>query len=99
LLFAALSVVIYHSTAWYDAGEPGHASPGVLFVFPYGKFGVELFFMISGFVIFMTLERTSNVYNFIVSRIARLYPAFVACLAATIGLILLSRKTRLGPNP
>jgi peptidoglycan/LPS O-acetylase OafA/YrhL len=41
--------------------------------------------MISGFVIFMTLERVSSVRDFAVSRFARLYPVFwVALLMAVI---------------
>jgi hypothetical protein len=43
--------------------------------FVYGLFGVELFFIMSGFVIFMTLERSATLFDFAVSRFARLPPA------------------------
>jgi peptidoglycan/LPS O-acetylase OafA/YrhL len=42
----------------------------------YGLLGVELFFVISGFVILMTLERVPTVGEFARHRFARLYPAY-----------------------
>ncbi len=37
--------------------------------------GVELFFLISGFVIYMTLERSQNYKSFLIKRWLRLFPA------------------------
>src|SRR5690242_6045430 len=48
----------------------------------YGYLGVNLFFMISVFVILMTAARRSLV-PFVVSRLARLYPAFWFCCTLT----------------
>ena len=42
-----------------------------------------LFFIISGFVIFMTLERTKGTADFLVSRFSRLYPVFWASVVLT----------------
>ncbi len=53
----------------------GHR-PGLIFELPLGFYGVHLFFMISGFVILMTLEQTQNGLDFVVSRFARLYPGY-----------------------
>lgn len=48
----------------------------------YGVFGVDLFFVISGFVILMTAwQRPIN--DFVASRIARLYPAYWVCVVVT----------------
>ena len=54
--------------------------------FNYGVTGVDLFFMISGFVIFMSVSNAKNINDFIFSRIIRLYPVywlsiFIAVLA------------------
>ncbi|MBN2350337.1 MAG: acyltransferase [Bacteroidales bacterium] len=49
----------------------------------YGYLGVQLFFMISGFVIFMTLEKTTHYKDFIVSRFSRLYPTYWANVILT----------------
>ncbi|MEO6102106.1 MAG: acyltransferase family protein [Pseudoxanthomonas sp.] len=57
-----------------------HVTP-LGFGFPAGNYGVNLFFHISGFVIFMTLERSRNAMDFMVSRCSRLYPAYWTGLA------------------
>ena len=65
---AAVVVVLYHLTYWNDAA--GQAPFSVF----WGHYGVELFFIISGFVIFMTLAQARDLRAFAVSRVARLYP-------------------------
>src|ERR1700679_1685854 len=45
--------------------------------------GVELFFMISGFVIFLTIEKTTNYKDFLLSRFSRLFPAYWTCVTLT----------------
>lgn len=47
--------------------------------FHYGYLGVEFFFIISGFVIYFTLEATSSLRQFWVKRLIRLWPSiFIA---------------------
>lgn len=48
-------------------------------VFKFGWLGVELFFLISGFVILLTLERCAGFKEFIVRRWLRLFPAMLVC--------------------
>ena len=71
---AALSVVFYHYLYRYN-DIYGHESLPVYWA-SFGKFGVELFFMVSGFVIFWTLNRVKRPLDFIVSRFSRLYPVY-----------------------
>ena len=78
---AAMAVVLFHYTTRFDELY-GHVSRPLAEV-PWGHLGVNLFFMISGFVIFMTLERTSNAIDFLVSRFSRLYPAYWAAILMT----------------
>lgn len=70
---AAVLVVIFH----FSQGRPN------LNIFNWGCMGVELFFMISGFVIFLTIEKTNNYKSFLLSRFARLYPAYWVCVTLT----------------
>ncbi len=49
-------------------------------VFRYGNMGVFLFFLISGFVILMTLEKSISFLNFIKKRYLRLLPAMLTSL-------------------
>ena len=79
---ASMSVVLYHFTFVYSIGL-GQISDDK-FHFNYGYLGVPLFFIISGYVIFMTLEKTEKSTDFIVSRFSRLYPAYWASIIVTI---------------
>jgi peptidoglycan/LPS O-acetylase OafA/YrhL len=71
---AAIFVVLYHYSVQYGTLYGTLVQP--IFSFEFGKFGVELFFIVSGFVIFLTLNRTVNSSDFIVSRFSRLYPTY-----------------------
>ncbi|KPQ29841.1 MAG: putative acyltransferase [Marinobacter excellens HL-55] len=76
---AALGVVLFHYQPYYDRLY-GHSfsSPGFL---GFGRYGVHLFFMLSGFVIFMTLKRTRTSGQFALARAFRLLPALWAGIA------------------
>ncbi|MBI2736595.1 MAG: acyltransferase [Rhodospirillales bacterium] len=76
--FAAGAVMLHHHGQYYDVLYPGRI-PLSVDLGP-GHFGVELFFIISGFVILMTIERKKTVREFAISRVARLMPAFLAAL-------------------
>lgn len=74
-LLAALAVVGWHLTAAPTAGWDGHPFGTLTQATRYGWLGVELFFLISGFVICMSGWGRS-VGEFAASRVARLYPAY-----------------------
>lgn len=71
---AAFGVMAFHYTSQYQVTVGHLDKPG--FLFPAGNYGVQLFFLISGFVIFMTLDRTQRPIDFVVSRFSRLFPAY-----------------------
>ncbi|MEU8242788.1 acyltransferase [Actinoplanes missouriensis] len=87
-LFAAVLVALYHFTG-YTSGvrgawgvRPEEAFPWLHRLGQYGWLGVELFFMISGFVICMSCwGRTPGA--FFRSRIVRLFPAYWAAIVIT----------------
>lgn len=74
---AALSVVIYHFGR--DLGTRATE---------FGFLGVQLFFMISGFVILWTAMGKSAP-EFVISRISRLYPTFWVCVSLTTATLVL----------
>ena len=81
---AVLLVLIYHYSTRFGELFPRFAS-GV--DFELGAYGVHLFFVISGFVIVMTLDRSKSAADFLVARFSRLYPAYwVAILITTAAL-------------
>jgi peptidoglycan/LPS O-acetylase OafA/YrhL len=76
---AAVAVMLHHHGQFYDVLYPGRVPLG--FDLGPGHFGVELFFIISGFVILMTIERKNSVRVFAASRALRLMPPFLTALA------------------
>lgn len=78
---AALLVVGYHYT--WGFGERFHHATPLGFNLPFGYLGVYLFFAISGFVIFMTLDRCREPLDFVASRFARLFPTYWVAVAIT----------------
>jgi peptidoglycan/LPS O-acetylase OafA/YrhL len=83
---AAGAVMLHHHGQYYDVLYPGRQRLPVNF--EAGHFGVELFFIISGFVILMTIERKATVKAFALARATRLLPCFLAALVlATVILI------------
>ena len=84
-LLAAFSVLAYHYTGInrdYWGAKPLVEFPTLHHLSRYGYLGVELFFLISGFVILMTAyDRT--VQSFVSSRVARRYPAYWVAILIT----------------
>ena len=78
---AILLVVLYHAYTRWGVILPYKNKFSEIFVFKYGYLGVELFFLISGFVILMSLEKCSSFPQFIYKRWVRLFPGM---LVATI---------------
>ncbi len=79
---AAIAVLAFHYTTRFG-NIFGHAA-ALPFSVPWGVRGVEVFFVISGFAIELSLERTNSAREFLVSRALRLYPTFWAALAVTL---------------
>ncbi len=76
---AILLVVFYHAFfRWSEIVPYGNAVSEFL-LFKYGFLGVQLFFLISGFVILMTLERCQRFPEFVYHRWLRLFPAMLIC--------------------
>jgi peptidoglycan/LPS O-acetylase OafA/YrhL len=73
--FAILLVVLFHYGARWPDLYPYQDSYANNFIVRHGFLGVELFFMISGYVIFMTLDNSRSLLQFLHKRWARLFPA------------------------
>ncbi|WP_022682095.1 acyltransferase family protein [Sphingobium bisphenolivorans] len=93
----ALCVLVFHYSTRFHELFPQAAH--VPFSFPGGNYRVLLFFAISGFAIFFTLERIGNVADFAVRRAARLYPAYLAAMLMTLAIEYLARMSQLLIGP
>lgn len=82
---AAFIVVLFHYTYRYFEFYNQELNP--LFSVEFGHYGVQLFFIISGFVIFMTLQRIEKPIDFIFLRFIRLYPTYWIAILLTFTLV------------
>lgn len=84
---AVLSVCMWHMLGYLyhicDTSHPLYKYIKFLIVesIDWGRFGVVLFFLISGFIIPNSLKPSSSLKKFFISRIFRLYPAYWLALA------------------
>lgn len=91
--FAALSVCLFHfvcTTSGYVTNE------WILSVFSIGKHGVQLFFVISGFVIPWAMFNAgftfSHFFKFLLKRLARLEPPYLFSLIIALLILFLRHK-------
>ncbi|WP_371154026.1 acyltransferase family protein [Jannaschia sp. 2305UL9-9] len=88
-MVAILWVAIYHyAVFWTPAGKGDNLIPygDALAWIPLaavGGLGVSLFFIISGFVITLSLDRCENLRSFAALRVLRLWPTLFVCATLT----------------
>lgn len=93
---AILSVIVYHLYGpLFGAYEPFGDRYSNFLLARLGWMGVELFFVISGFVILMTLEQCDRLFEFARRRWLRLFPAM---LVASVIMITYDRLVDSGPS-
>ena len=81
---AAVFVLLYHLVLHFDQqfGFTHWQAPEWMELFRYGP---HVFFMISGFVIFLTIDRMKDAKSFMIARLIRLIPVFwVVLLIASV---------------
>ena len=84
-LLAALQVAFVHAFA--DMGVSGFFTHMVDFglrLFP----GVPIFFVVSGFLISSSYERSDSLRHYCLNRCLRIFPALWVCLVVTVGVML-----------
>ncbi|MDP4021919.1 acyltransferase [Methylobacterium sp. NEAU 140] len=92
---AALVVVLHHFCWSYEVRVGPHNTDLPSLV--HGHFAVELFFILSGFVIAPVLERARSPTTFALQRAARLYPTFLVCSALTLVVLAVDNRLFLAP--
>ncbi|WP_250035391.1 acyltransferase family protein [Paractinoplanes maris] len=75
---AAITVVLFHLSPQV-IGDDAHLA--VMRHIDLGKYAVLLFFLVSGYVIPMSLERHGSLRRFWIGRLCRVYPAYLVTIA------------------
>lgn len=82
---AIVSVMLFHLTAHYSTKYPQHPLSGSApFVFAGGWIGVYLFFLISGYIIYLTIQNKRGAIHFLIARLSRLVPPFWTSIALVL---------------
>lgn len=79
---AAINLLLFHFTHVYSV-KFGYTSP-LGFEWPYGAYGVEMFFILSGFVNSMSLMRRGKPVDFVAARLIRILPIFLLVIVANL---------------
>jgi peptidoglycan/LPS O-acetylase OafA/YrhL len=82
---AAINLMLFHFT-WVYAEKYGFTTD-IAFKYPYGKYGTQLFFMLSGLVNAMTLLRRPSASEYLRSRSIRILPPFLLVLVLNLFLV------------
>ena len=76
---AILLVLLFHAYSRWPEIIPFGDRFAKFPLFAHGWLGVNLFFLISGYVIYLTLDKPRSAMNFFVRRWLRLFPAMLVC--------------------
>ncbi|MGG6897912.1 acyltransferase family protein [Rhizobium sp. BR 315] len=88
-LLAALAVMLFHfGFRGKTLGVTEMTLPAWISVLKYGYLGVQMFFVISGFVIAYSAEGRTPM-QFAIARFARIYPMFVLCMTLTFLIVVI----------
>ncbi|HMP80851.1 MAG TPA: acyltransferase family protein, partial [Pirellulaceae bacterium] len=82
---AAINLMLFHFTHVYSV-KYGYSSP-LGWEWPYGKYGVQLFFMLSGLVNAMVLTRIGSAAEFLGRRMIRILPAYYLVIGLNLVLL------------
>ena len=94
----ALAVVFHHCRLLDDATRARLDATVVLRAVAFGPTAVYIFFLLSGFVLYLACTATSafSYRSFLIKRFLRIYPPLLVAVVASVGLYLLVYR---GPIP
>ena len=81
--FVAATLVIFshaYAVSGYPNNEPLSGSTGFI---GYGSLAVEIFFLVSGYLIARSLMHRDNLIDFSEARVLRIFPALIVCCAVS----------------
>ena len=86
LTFASL-VLLAHSFELTDGNSSREPLTRIFGTLSFGSLAVDCFFILSGFLIIQSWDRSSSIVSYFKKRVFRIYPAFLVCSAMSILLV------------
>lgn len=85
---AACSVMLFHFIGFYNGEEHPIANQNIREFSQFGALGVQLFYIISGFVITYALRKSSyhirDYFRYLLKRILRIHPTYIAVIGTMV---------------
>ncbi len=101
--FAVLAVCFCHFGYAIAAGQKTDVTFIYKAIGDYGKFGVNIFFVISGFIIPLSMDKAKYklryFFDFLLKRATRLHPPYLGGLLITLVIVFLADKVKHIPFP
>jgi peptidoglycan/LPS O-acetylase OafA/YrhL len=86
-LLLALLVLVSHAPELTDGNRSRELLTRVFHTLSFGEVAVDGFFLLSGYLIVKSWERSGSLWEYSQKRLRRIYPAFVvACVVCVFGL-------------
>ena len=95
-LAMALMVLVSHSL-WFVSGQRDSDPMTAMTGFTSGEHAVQVFFLLSGFLVAHSLEKSRSPIDFAIARGLRIFPGLIVCVVAT-ALLLGPLVSRLSPQ-
>lgn len=83
LILASL-VVVSHSSEMLDGNRSREALTSLGSAVTFGELAVDGFFIISGYLVLQSFEKSATILDYLKKRILRIYPGFIVCAVLVI---------------
>ncbi|MGW1420228.1 acyltransferase family protein [Bradyrhizobium manausense] len=97
LLLASL-VIVSHSAEMIDGNRSREALLHFGGIMTFGELAVDGFFIVSGYLVLQSFQTSENLFDYLLKRVRRIYPGFVACAILVTALSPLVGSTLLSWN-
>jgi peptidoglycan/LPS O-acetylase OafA/YrhL len=83
-LIFAMFVLVSHSIEMVDGNRSREPLTYIFGTLSLGELGVDGFFLVSGYLITQSFENSASLFSYLLSRVLRIYPAFMVAFALSI---------------
>lgn len=86
-LLLALAVIIGHSPEMIDGNRYREPLTILFHTLSLGEFAVDLFFLISGYLITQSLDKSNSMGEYLLKRFLRIFPGFIVAYLLSVFLL------------